>query len=109
MPGRGGQLDCYFWTISSFATFPSRTKMMRWACRAMSCSCVTSTIVLPCWCKPLEQRHDFVAGRGVEVTGGLVGEQNRGPIHQRARDGDTLTLTTRALVRLVVHALFEID
>src|SRR5438067_7279769 len=30
----------------------------------------------------LEQRHDLVAGGGVEVPGGLVGQQNRGTIHQ---------------------------
>ena len=59
--------------------------------------------------QPLEQRHDFVAGGGIEVAGRLVREQNRGSIHQRARDRDTLALTTRALVRLVMHALLEID
>ncbi|MGH9721207.1 MAG: DUF4276 family protein [Bryobacteraceae bacterium] len=35
-------------TCSSFSTLPSRMWMMRWAFIAMSCSCVTRTIVLPC-------------------------------------------------------------
>src|SRR5256885_12141830 len=31
---------------------------------------------------PVEQAHDPDAGRGVEVTGGLVGEQDRGPVDE---------------------------
>src|SRR5438270_4525996 len=51
----------------------------------------------------LEQRHDLVAGGGVEVAGGLVGQQNRWTIDQRARNCDTLPLATGELVRLVIH------
>ena len=28
--------------------------------------------------EPLEQRHNFVAGGGIQVAGGFVGQQNRG-------------------------------
>ena len=82
--------------------------MMRWACRAMSCSCVTSTMVLPSLVQPLEQRHDFVAGGGIEVAGGLVGQQDRGVVHQRAGHGHALPLAAGKLVGLVVHALLQI-
>src|SRR5579862_8554956 len=56
----------------------------------------------------LEERHDFVAGRGVEVAGGLVGEKDRGIVHERPRDGNALPLPARKLIRLVVHPVFEI-
>jgi hypothetical protein len=59
--------------------------------------------------QPLKKRHDFDAGCSIESTGGLVREQDRRTIHQSARDGDTLALTARALVRLVVHSLAEVD
>ena len=57
----------------------------------------------------LEQRHDFVAGRGIEVAGRLVRQQDRRIVHQRAGDGDALPLTAGKLVRLVMHALLQID
>ncbi len=40
----------------------------------------------------------------VEVSGGLVGENNGGPVHQRTGDRDPLTLSTRKLVGLVGHS-----
>ena len=43
----------------------------------------------------LEQRHDFVAGGGVEVAGGLVGQQDRRVVHQGPGDRDTLPLAAR--------------
>src|ERR1700730_12009417 len=46
-PGRMGG-SYYFATFSSFSTLPSRTWIMRWAYIAISCSWVTSTMVLPC-------------------------------------------------------------
>ena len=47
----------------------------------------------------LEERHDLDAGLRVEVAGGLVGEQDRRIVHQRARDGDALALAAGELVR----------
>ncbi len=55
-----------------------------------------------------EERHDFVAGGGVEVAGRFVGQQNRWIVDQGASYGNTLALTAGELVGLVVHALFEI-
>src|SRR3954464_5734071 len=33
---------------------------------------------------PLQQQHDALAGLRVEVAGGLVGEQDQRPVHERA-------------------------
>jgi hypothetical protein len=57
----------------------------------------------------IEQRHDLNTGFGVEISGGLVGQDDRRAVDQRARNGDALTLTAGELVRLVVHARFEAD
>ena len=45
----------------------------------------------------VDQRHDGVAGGAVEVAGRLVGEHDRRPADQRARDRDALALTAREL------------
>src|ERR1700676_3002641 len=42
----------------------------------------------------LEDLHDFHRGARVEVAGGLVGEQYGRTIHQGARDGDALLLSS---------------
>ena len=86
-------------TRSSRSTLPSRMWMMRWACIAISCSWVTSTIVLPLLVQAREQGHDLVAGGGVERSGGFVGQQDRGLIHQRARHGHALALASGELAR----------
>ena len=57
----------------------------------------------------VEERHDLVAGLGVEVAGGLVGEDDRGAIDERAGDGDALALSAGELVGLVAHAAVEVD
>ncbi len=59
--------------------------------------------------QPLEQPHDFVAGRCIEVSGRFVSEQDGRIVDERTSDRDTLALTTGTLVRLVIHALLEID
>ncbi len=46
-----------------------------------------------------QQRHDLVAGLGVEAAGGLVGQDQRGLIGQRARHGDPLALPAAELAR----------
>ena len=55
--------------------------------------------------QPREKRHDFIAGRGVEISGGFVGQQDRRMVHQRASDGHALALSAGKLVGLVHHAV----
>jgi hypothetical protein len=55
-----------------------------------------------------EERHDFVAGRAIEVSGGFVGQDDGRVVHQGAGDRDALTLTAGKLVGLMVHALFKV-
>src|SRR3974390_1676697 len=52
----------------------------------------------------IKQRHDLDAGLRVQVSRGLVGQDDRWAIDQRASDRDSLTLTAGELVGLVVHA-----
>ncbi len=42
-----------------------------------------------------EERHDFARRLRVEVSGRLVGQEQRGLADDRARDGDSLLLSTR--------------
>ena len=57
----------------------------------------------------VEEGHDLVAGLGVEVSGGLVGEDDGGVVDQGAGDGDALALAAGELVGLVHHAGAEVD
>src|SRR5690348_8177723 len=57
----------------------------------------------------LEDREDLRARPGVEIPGGLVGQDHRRVVEEGARDGDTLLLTTRQLARLVRDAIAEAD
>ena len=43
----------------------------------------------------VEQSHDFVARLGVEISGGLVSQDDRRLIDQSACNGDTLPLAAR--------------
>ena len=54
-----------------------------------------------------KQGHDFRAGLRIEIPRRLIGEHNRGRIHQRARDGDALPLTAGKFVRFVVGSIAE--
>src|ERR1051326_2232786 len=49
-----------------------------------------------------EDVDDLGAGLGIEISRRLVGENQRRFIHERARDGDALALTTRQLVRAML-------
>ena len=51
--------------------------------------------------------HDFSAGFGVQIAGGLVGQNQRGPGHQRPGDGGTLLLTAGHLRGHVLAAVAE--
>ena len=59
--------------------------------------------------QPLEQRDHLGAGARVELAGGLVGEEQRRPVGERARDGDALLLAAGQLRRAVALALREAD
>src|SRR5574338_780671 len=54
-----------------------------------------------------EDRHDLGARGAVEVAGGLVRQQDAGPVHQRPGDGHALALPARELVGAVVHPVPE--
>ena len=77
--------------------------------RATSGSCVISTIVRPDGVQTVEEVEHLAGRRGVEVSGGLVGEDDRGIGDDRARDRDALLLAARQLRRLVLGAIREPD
>src|SRR5439155_1041869 len=56
-----------------------------------------------------EHLHQLRAGGRVEVPGGLVGEQDRGLVHEGAGDRDALALAARQLVGPVVHSVAQPD
>ena len=58
---------------------------------------------------PVQQAHDLDRGVRVEVSGGLVGQQDQRPVHERPGDGDPLLLTTGELVRVAVLLAAEPD
>ncbi len=64
--------------------------------------------MLPAFVEPFEQPHDFEAGLRIEVAGGLVRQENRRVVHERARDGHALPLTARQFVGTMGHAIDEL-
>ena len=57
----------------------------------------------------VKEGHDLQAGLGVQVAGGLVGEDDGGLVDQSPSDGDALPLAAGEFVGLVVHAGLEAD
>ena len=57
--------------------------------------------------QPLEDPHYLDAGPRVEIARGLVREEQRRIVHERARDGDALLLTARQLIRMVIEPRAE--
>ena len=55
----------------------------------------------------LEEDKDLIGGAGVEVTGGLVGEDDGGVVDQGTGNGHALHLSARHLVALVLQAVAE--
>ena len=53
--------------------------------------------------------EDDVGGGLVEIAGGLVGEDQSGPVGERAGDGDALLLAAGELARAVGQALGEAE
>ena len=57
----------------------------------------------------LEQRHDFLAGLGIEIAGRFVRQQDGRLVHQRAGDGHALALAAGKFVGLVMNAVGQAD
>ena len=87
------------------STLPPASRSLRGIDRASASLWVTTTAVMPEIAVHLaEELVDALAGRRVEVAGGLVGQQHVGLEHQRARQRHALRLAARELAGLVVHA-----
>ncbi len=52
-----------------------------------------------------QQRHDLASVCRIEISGGFVGKDQRRMAHHSPCDGDTLLLTARELLRIMVHAV----
>ncbi len=50
----------------------------------------------------VERVHDLAPRNGVEVAGGLIGQDDGGVVHKGACDGDALHLAARELVCAMV-------
>ena len=57
----------------------------------------------------VEQRHNFNTGFGIQITCGLIREDDGRTVDESAGDGDALALTARKLVGLVMHSRFQAD
>src|SRR5579863_202874 len=58
--------------------------------------------------QPPEERHDFLAGLRIEIAGGLVGEEDRRIVDERASDGHALALSAGKFVGFVHHAAGQV-
>ena len=56
-----------------------------------------------------QKLDDERAGGGVEITGGLIGKENRGAMDEGACDGGALQLTAGELVRAMMGAVGELN
>ena len=54
-----------------------------------------------------DQFGDFLAGFGVEIAGGFIGEEDFGAIDKRSRQGNPLLLAAGKLYRVVIHAVAQ--
>ena len=61
------------------------------------------------WVDVLEKFHYGVAIFGVEVSGGLIGEENHGIAYERACHRDALLLPTGKLCGIVLRAMSHLD
>ena len=53
--------------------------------------------------------HDNICATCVQITSRFIEEENLGLVGDGSRNGDSLLLATRELVREVVHSLFKTD
>src|SRR5579875_154500 len=56
----------------------------------------------------LKETHNFLTGMRIEGAGGLISQENRGVIDERAGDGYALSLASGEFIWLVQHTLFEV-
>ena len=92
----------------SASSWPSRIRMTRSARAATSASWVISTIVRPA--RGVRRQGEHVGGgRGVEVAGGFVGQDQRRLGDQRPGDGDPLLLAAGQLAGPVLDPVGEAD
>src|ERR1017187_7452262 len=73
---------------------------MRWACRAISCSCVTRMMVYPCWCRRSKRPMISLPVAVSRLPVGSSASRMEGLL--------TSALATGKLVRLMVHTGFQI-
>ena len=57
--------------------------------------------------EPVEEIENLTTGRRVQLTGGLVGEQDRGPVGDRPGDGHPLHLAAGELSDPVIGAVLQ--
>ena len=95
--------------MTSRSIKPSRMWMTRWARVATRSSWVTSTMVLPWRLSVVNQFQHLLAGAGIEVAGGFVGQDHERIVDQRAGDGHALLLAAGELVGPVVQAVAQPD
>ncbi len=88
---------------------PSRSRTMRLAHAAMSCSWVISDDRPAVGVQLAEHRHHLLRRGRVEVARRLVGEHQRRVRHDRPGERDALLLAARQLVREVAAAVGQPD
>ena len=92
--------------IDSLEISPSSMRTKRSAFAITGLSCVEKMNVVPKRAVDLlHQLQNFLAGCAVEIGGRLVGQYDRGPDRQRARDGHALPLAAAQLVRAMMRVL----
>src|SRR5690606_14837556 len=57
----------------------------------------------------LEELHDLLPGSRIEISRGLVRQEDRGLVYKGTGYGHALPLTARQLVRFVMHSVAEPD
>src|SRR2546427_4082018 len=59
--------------------------------------------------EPLEDLHHLDARTAVEVARWFIGQQDRGAVQERSRNGDALLLSARQLVGMVLGTVLQPD
>ena len=97
-------------TDRPYSSTPSCSRSTRSILAAMRSLWVATRAALPSLADQAEEfGEDDVGGGLVEIAGGLVGEDQSGPVGERAGDGDALLLAARKLARPVGQPLGEAE
>src|SRR5271165_4236687 len=59
--------------------------------------------------QPLEQLHDLLSLCGMQIAGGLIGQQQARLVNDRARDADQLLLATRQLAGKEIFLAHDVE